>query len=270
MTRSIELKRHFRVSYIALPVLFSLVLPSNSLAEPRFVTSSEPPTNYSYAGSFTGTTTEIVKAIRDHLGWNNPIEVYPWSRAYRIALHTPDIVIFTAGKTAEREALGFSFVGPVSTRKHGVFSRADHQAPAAEIIKSSQTYIAAMRSDWRSLLLEKQGHNVLKLADHSQGLQMLMRGRVDYWVSSDLEAYVIAKSLGYKIADIKMVWLIKDSTSYMAFSPDSSADLIKNWQRAFQYLQGSDFFDQEVKRWSNILGIEVKYSQDAGYFIVQK
>ncbi|WP_028865624.1 substrate-binding periplasmic protein [Psychromonas aquimarina] len=270
MAKLTKIKRHYSAVYVVLFIVFLLAVPIRSHPEPRFVTSSEPPTNYSYAGSFTGTTTEIVKAVRDHLGWTKPIEVYPWSRAYRIALYTPDIVIFTAGKTEERKALGFTFIGPVSTRKHGVFTRADHQAAQPELIKSSQTPIAAMRSDWRSLLLEKQGNKVLNLAEHSQGLQMLMRGRVDYWVSSDLEAPVIAKSLGYKAADIKMVWIIKESKSYMAFSPDSSTDLIKTWQSAFRYLQESDFFAQEVKRWSHILGIELNYSQNSGYFIVQK
>lgn len=236
-------------------------------AEIRLLSTEEPPTNFTYAGDFTGTTTEMVRAIRDRLGWSAKVEVYPWSRAYQIALNTPDVLVFTVGRTAEREQAGFTFIGPVSTRKHGVFSRIAQAVTDFDAIKDSQEPVAVMRGDWRAKYLAGEGFSVLDMNNHAQGFRMLMNGRIDYWLSSDLEAPMTVRALGYRMADIKMVKLIRESGSYMAFSPGTSSELIQAWLNAFKELEGTDFFEQQRTLWSNILDAQIEYRPEAGYIV---
>ena len=65
---------------------------------------------------------------------------------YAIAQQGPNVAIFTAARTPEREALGFSFVGPVTTRKHALFARANdarHYRSLADL-RNERPVIAGM------------------------------------------------------------------------------------------------------------------------------
>ncbi len=247
--------------------LLILLVTKNVHAELRFITTVEPPTNYVHEGKFSGMTTEIVKAIRDQLGWSNQVEVYPWARGYQLALTTPNSVIFTAGKTPERVAAGFYFVGPVSTRQHVVFTRSGQESIEVEDIRRSQIPIAGLRGGWRGKHLSNQGFNIIATTEHDQGFRMLMNRRINYWISSDMEAPMIAKKWGYRMSDLKIAWMIKEAKSYMAISPGSSQHLITRWETTYQALQKQDFFPKEVTRWSDILDADVKFSETSGYII---
>ena len=68
---------------------------------------------------------------------------------YGIAQQGSNVAIFTAARTPEREALGFSFVGPVTTRKHALFARANdarHYRSLADL-RNERPVIAGMRAD---------------------------------------------------------------------------------------------------------------------------
>ena len=162
-------------------VLISLGLltasSSGIYAEMRLITTTEPPTNYVYAGRFTGTTTEIVRAMRKQLGWRSKIEVYPWSRAYQIALSTPNVVVFTVGRTTEREAAGFTFIGPVSTRNHMIFSRQEFTPEDLQTVQANKVPVAIMRSDWRARWLQQNNYQIEDVTKHTQGFRMLMNQR---------------------------------------------------------------------------------------------
>lgn len=255
------------MKFVRICLLALLFVSMYTRAELRFITSNEPPTNFVYAGKFTGTTTELVRAMRNKLGWNKEIEVYPWSRAYQLALTTPNVVLFTAGRTQARLNVGFTFIGPVSTRFHAVFTRADNTAMHRETIHKEQIEIVAMRGDWRALQLVKDGYKVFEVTDHAQGLRMLMRGRLDYWISSDLEAPMIARDLGYSMSDLKMTWKIKEAASYMAISPNSDPELVQRWRNTLKTLQAQNFFTEQSERWSNILDAQISYTPEQGYMI---
>jgi polar amino acid transport system substrate-binding protein len=48
-------------------------------------TTEEPPTNFTFQGRFTGTTTEIIEEIKRYFNLKVIIEVKPWARSYAIA-----------------------------------------------------------------------------------------------------------------------------------------------------------------------------------------
>ncbi len=244
-----------------------LITATSAHSEMRLITTTEPPINYVHAGKFTGMTTEIVRAIRDQLGWDNKVEVYPWARGYQLALTTPNIVLFTAGKTPERAAAGFQFIGPVSTRQHAVFTRVEYKPDGTDSLRSSMIPIAGLRGGWRGKYLSNDGFKVLETTQHDQGFRMLMNHRIDYWISSDLEAPIIAKKWGYRTKDLKVAWIIKEAPSYMAISPGTNKQLIETWEAAYHALQETDFFEKEVERWSNILDADLKFSGTTGYVI---
>ena len=93
---------------------FFLLQSDQSSNQLRFVTEEYPPlTHANEAGEITGAVGDLFKEIKSRHNDSSPIELLPWSEAYKAAHREPNVVIFSMERTAERESL-FSWVGPVS------------------------------------------------------------------------------------------------------------------------------------------------------------
>jgi hypothetical protein len=235
----------------------------------RILTTEEPPTNYTYKGKFTGTTTDIVEEIMRYLNLKVNIEVKPWARSYKIAKEEPDIVIFTAGRTQERIDHGFYFIGPVITRKHVLWSKKESSINITCIndIKTMNLNIGAMRGDWRTKFFKDQGIKVQEVANHALNIKKLLKGRFHLWVSSDIEAPPLLSKLGYDMKEIKISYIFKEASSYIMISRDTSKDIVKKLQNAYTDIQKTDFFENLSKKWSRILGFELGYSKETGFYV---
>lgn len=243
-----------------------LCLTGPVAAEVRIVTTEEPPTNFTQQGQLLGITTDIVNAIRKELGIHSEIEVKPWARSYLIAKANPNVAIFTAGQTEIREMLGFHFVGPVVSRKHGLWARKDNDYAINQLsdVKKLNLKVGAMRDDWRALHIKEQGILVEEVPAHVHGLKMLLRKRTDLWISSNIEAPVIAQSQQVDMDRIKMVLVFKEAPSYIMLSKGTQPEVVKAWQAAFSKLQQSGFMDQLAEKWSKNLGYKLVYHPEQG------
>jgi polar amino acid transport system substrate-binding protein len=56
--------------------------------ELTILTENLPPLNYVDDGILVGPSVETVKEIQRRIGSNKQIQVYPWARAYKMALKT--------------------------------------------------------------------------------------------------------------------------------------------------------------------------------------
>lgn len=238
--------------------------------EVRILTTVEPPTNYYLQNeTFSGTTTDIIIEITRYLDLDTTIEVLPWIRAYTYSLKNPDIVIYTCGKTQTRVDHGFHFIGPVMTRKHALWSLKEKEISIENIddIKKQNLNVVGMRGDWRSDFFSDQGVSVYNVHGHEYSLNILLGGRVDLWISSDIEAPQIAESAGIDIDELEMIYIFDESPSYIMMSRDSSAENIRKWHEAFKQLQMTDFFKELSVKWSKILGYDLAYDKDKGLYV---
>jgi polar amino acid transport system substrate-binding protein len=255
------------VSFLIL-LCFLMFFP-NASAQVKVVSSEEPPTNYTYHGQFTGITTDIVKAILKRLNLQINIEVKPAARSLINAKNEPNVIIFTLGKTPQRIAHGFHFIGPVITRKHslwGISSRS-FNITSIEDIKKNNLTIGTVRGDWRANFFRDQGIKTQEVKLNSQNLKKLLASRVDLWVSSGLETPAITKALGVNLSQIKMVYVFKESPSYIVLSKNTEQTTINAWRKAYSALQETDFFINNAKKWSNILAVELSYNKDNGFYV---
>ena len=76
-------------------------------------TENWPPYYYEINGEIKGISTAIVKAVLKEAGLNYTINVYPWARAYDMALNDKNVLIYTIARTPEREKL-FKWVGEIT------------------------------------------------------------------------------------------------------------------------------------------------------------
>lgn len=257
---------------IAYFFIFILSLLSVSLvnAQVRIVTTEEPPTNYYTSQSeFSGTTTDIVEEIKKQLNLDVKIEVMPWARSYDIAKKNPNVVIFTAGQSQERIDHGFHFLGPVITRKHALWSKkgSSFNITSIQDIKDKKLTVGAMRGSWRAKFFKDQGIKVQEISNHETNVKKLLKGRIDLWVSSDIEAPSIANKLGYEMKEIEIAYIFKEASSYIMLSRGTSKEMVEKWEKAYANIQKTNFFEKASKKWSNILGFEVGYTTDVGFYV---
>ena len=77
------------------------------------LTENLPPLNYVEDGLLVGPSVEIVREIQRRVGSNEPIEVYPWARAYKMALEEENVVLFSMTHTKDRLDK-FKWIGPLA------------------------------------------------------------------------------------------------------------------------------------------------------------
>ena len=152
-----------------------------ALCEPTLtvVTELSPPNQTLINNQVSGESTELVKAIFAKANINPNIELYPWARAYNMALKRPNIFIYSMAKTPEREK-HFHWIGEVATYQMGfvkLSSRTDINITSNEQAKDYK--IAVQRNDLAAQRLTDRGYTVVYTSDINKSYQLLMSGKVD-------------------------------------------------------------------------------------------
>ncbi|MCG8688219.1 MAG: transporter substrate-binding domain-containing protein [Desulfobacterales bacterium] len=253
--------------YVLLSIFLCFGIPA--AAGLRILSTEEPPTNYTLNGKFTGTTTDIVQALKQQLGETAAIENRPWANAYKIAQEQPGILVFTCGKTQSRIDHGFQFVGPVITRKHVLWKKAETTCYVSTMadIRHRGLRVGGMRGDWRTKYFTDRGIPVDLVPRHANNVKKLFRDRIDLWISSDLEAPGLLQAEGRVMADIEIAFVIREAASFLMFSRDTPKETVRSWAGAYAELQETDFFEKASAKWSLILGFDLGYQNDLGFYI---
>lgn len=247
--------------------IFILCISIKLLSQIRVVSTEEYPTNYTIDTTFSGTTTDIVRSMLEKTKSDAVIEVFPWERSFKFALRNANVMIFTAGKTKERERLGFHFIGPVITREFSLYAPTNKNIEVSSIsdILKERLVVAGMRGDWRTKYFIEEGVDVREVNNYLTHYKMLMNGRIDMVISSDIEFAGNIKSVGYKEEDIEKVFIFKTASSYIMFSPKTSLSTIKKWEKIFYEVTND--METYTDKWSDVLGLSLGFSREKGYYI---
>ncbi|WP_420413259.1 substrate-binding periplasmic protein [Roseibium sp.] len=251
-------------------MIIGIGLPAAAADDLRIITTVEPPTNYlDEQGRLTGTSTDIVRALQKIAGIETEIEVMPWSRGYLLAKSRPNIALFTGGRTPERVALGFEFIGPLVTRRHGIYmlSEKSRDFDSLDSIADHKLRIAGLRGSWRPALLAKNGIFIEETDSLEAGLRMLQAKRVDGWISSDLELSQILRESGVRRSDLRETFLISEASSFLLLSKGTNQEQVAVLKDAFETLQKTDLLMQLAQKWSGILEVPFSFSSDRGLFL---
>ncbi len=230
-----------------------------SAAEPlTLLTEEYPPFNFTKEGELTGVTTQVVQEITRRLGISDSIEVVPWARGYERLRTEPNIVLFSAARTPEREAL-FHWVGPIYSERLSFYARkADaRHIESMEAAKQMGT-IATYRDDFGQQTLKSLGFTNLDSSNSPQScVRKLMAGRVDLWFVSNIGAAKIAQEAGIDPEEIEEVFTYKQSSSYIAFSKQTSLATIQQWQKTLDEIKADGTFRWLAQKWLPLVAIMV-------------
>lgn len=205
------------------------------------MTSEVPPNSYSAGSNAEGLAVDKVHHLLDSAGLEPVIEVYPWARAYEIALREPNVLIFLIARTPEREA-SFHWIGSLMGFDVKLFRLAARQDIRLDSLHDLQNYqTGSLNRDVKGAYLKEQGIETIGYATEESGVHMLKRGYIDLMPAEINSFHYRVRRLGYSTEDFSVAWEL-DAISkplYLALSKDSSPELIERVQRAFDRL-GAD------------------------------
>jgi polar amino acid transport system substrate-binding protein len=199
-------------------------------------TEDYPPFNMQDPAShaITGISVDKVVELMHRAKESYTLDMYPWSRAYQLALQSKETCVFSTTRTPEREAL-FSWVGPLVRNNWVVFGRVEDQTPPKTLDELRPFTVGGYKEDAVGEFLKSQGLTV-DPADHDDlNPKKLSMGRVNYWATGELMGrYEIAKAgLTDKIV---MLFKFKQTELYLACNSSVAPKKIEKLNKILQQM----------------------------------
>ncbi len=241
-----------------------MTIASPALAELILYSTIEPPQQMMEKGELTGIGVDVVRSIHNELKCPEKIKVYPWARSMSLAKKHPNSGIFLGAMTPDRAPF-LEKVGPILQKRYWLYTRTDtpieiHNLEDAKKVKS----IASMHDDVRIRFLQNKGfQNLRPTADHTEGLQLLLMGRVTLWTNSDWEIGSNLRTLDVNPEKIKPAFEMFRTFNHILINNKSDPELIERWRKALKRLKDNGTMDRIARKWGEKLGLDLYFDKQS-------
>jgi polar amino acid transport system substrate-binding protein len=203
----------------------------------RVVMEISPPHQMWLNDQPAGITTSLVQRILQLADLPAQFEVYPWARGFKLAKHTPNMLIFNMARTKDRED-DFIWIGEVNCYQLSFFTLATRTDIALNSIEDAKAYsIAAARDDFSSQWLQQQGFTkqLHESIDIEQSWHLLRNGKVDLVIDDPFAATYMARRMHLQPEDIRQVMPLPalSQKTWLALHKSSDPALVARLQQAF-------------------------------------
>ncbi|MBF0205302.1 MAG: transporter substrate-binding domain-containing protein [Oligoflexia bacterium] len=240
-----------KIILIITALLFSMQLPALSAQKLNIYCEDDRPMQFVGAdGILTGMSVEIVQEIKKRVGNSDPIKMVPWARGLNEVTNTPNTVLFSMARTAERNQL-FQWVGPIAETAFALYAKANSTIKITELDDAKKIRsIGVYRDDIRDQFLTKAGFtNLERTDDNVSNFKKLMAGRFDMYASSSNDIKGNAESAGYKLSDVRLVYIFLRSQVYMAMSKGTNVAIVAQWNDALKKMKEDGTFSRIFKKY---------------------
>ena len=235
----------------AIFLIFSQPLSAEKL---MILTENLAPLNFLKDGVLVGPAVDIVKEIQRRIGSNEQIQVYPWARAYKLALERENIILFGMTQTKIRNKK-FNWVGPIA-RKSDIFAAKKGSGIKIESLEDAKKVerIGTLRDDTKEIFLKRHGFtNLVPTHDDQKNAQKLILGRIDLWATKKPGLRTICDLAKINYHEIEEVYNIRELEISIAISKKTSISIVKQWKAAFDEMLLDGTITQIQKKWNLIL-----------------
>ncbi len=225
--------------------------------ELQVLTEDFVPFNYMENGKITGFTVEIVEMLLDKTEIQpegGKILMFPWKRAYKMALEGDNVLLFTTTRTTEREDL-FRWVGPIYPREQWIFKlkkRKDIQIDSLEDAKR-YTIVATRESANHKFLIKhgfELGKNLYTTGRWDTKIKLLLAGRVDLASYIPLELAYRLRQIGKEYDMVDPLFVASGELWYpLAFSKEISDEVVEQFQHALDAMKQDGTYDALLEKY---------------------
>jgi len=214
-------------------------------------TEQYPPLTFRNSfGEITGFGTDIVREIMKRNQVYSDIRLSFWSIGYELALHNPNVCLFTMDRTDLREDL-FQWVGPIGTNTTWFYTKAGSGVEISSIEEARNLSAVGTVSSWFSTqYLQELGFTNL-VSDRDPGVmaEKLMNGEIDAFVCSDVTFPDILKEAEYQYSDVVREFSLMSSDYYIAFSKNTEETIVNQWQSTLQSMKQDGTYEAIYAKW---------------------
>ncbi|MHA6495304.1 substrate-binding periplasmic protein [Pseudomonas borbori] len=225
----------------SLCVALLLLASTGSLAETIKVVTED--TSYSYLenGKVAGPASAVVEATLQRAGLSDyRMILYPWARAYDMALQEPNVLIYLIARTPARERL-FKWVGEIERIEYHLYKLREHEDIQVQGLADARRYsVGVVRDDVRHHYLEKQGFNKVVVAAQNRDIfRMLLNQQVQLIPMPERDAQTLSEDAKIDFASLEKVHTLDALTTglYMAYSPTTEEELVTQTRTAFDSIK---------------------------------
>lgn len=214
-------------------------------------TEQYPPLTFRNSfGEITGFGTDIVQEIMKRNQVYADIRLTFWSIGYELALYNPNVCLFTMDRTDIREDL-FQWVGPIGTNTTWLYTKAGSGVVIKSLDDARNLSAVGTVSSWFSTqYLQELGFtNLVSDRDPAVMAGKLMNGEIDAFVCSDVTFPDILKEAEYQYNDVVPAFSLMSSDYYIAFSKNTAATIVNQWQSALESLKEDGTYEAIRNKW---------------------
>lgn len=260
------------IFYLLFTVTILLWVPFNvSAKEIRIITEEAPPASYQCGSGLCGLNVDIVKEIIKRLGWTSKIELLPWKRGFHELSSQNNVILFSTAYTEERSNK-FQWCGPLNLVQYVFMKSADSTIAITTMEDAKGLKIGTYADDIREKILLKAGFDASYFTHyhgsnvHLQNLKMLLSGRVDLWITSDITAIetfqrlkascensnegVCKRIINKKYEElIEIAYIVEKYYLYAAFSKGMPSETVKKWQQTLDQIKADGTYERIMSRY---------------------
>jgi polar amino acid transport system substrate-binding protein len=225
---------------LSVSLALSLLAAASQAQSVKAVTEDSSYT-YLQAGKVAGPATEIVELALRRAGLTDyRISLYPWARAYDMALQEPDTLIYLIARTPARETQ-FKWAGEFMRIEYHLYKLRDRSDVVVRNLDEARRYaVAVMRDDVRQQYLQSHGFDKLVVsARNSDSLRMLLDRKVHLLPLPENDVTRFCKEAQVDPAALEKVLTLDEMTTgiYMAYSRGTSDEVVNRTRTAFDKLK---------------------------------
>jgi polar amino acid transport system substrate-binding protein len=222
-------------------VLLLGMVTAQVMAEPIQVVTEESQFITLKNGRIGGAATEVVELTLNRAGQTDyKINLYPWARAYDIAINQPNVLIYLVARTPEREAL-FKWVGQVATAPYYFYKlRARTDINPQSLDDARQYSIGVMRNDFRHhYLLHHDFSRLVLSAGIEENFQKLLNEKVQLIPMTEGSVAHECARQQFDCTKLERVEALgfMEAKLYMAYSVSTDDAVVEKTRAAFKQLE---------------------------------
>ncbi len=234
-------------------LLAALAAGAGHAANLQIATENTPPGSMEQDGRVVGYATDIVREIMRRTYTDYTLRMFPWKRAYALALENDNACVFSTTRTSEREAL-FKWVGPIEDNEWVLFARTDRKLRINSLDDARGMRIGTAAGDARESFLLQRGLQVEATNNVADNPGKLMRNRIDLWASSLKWGTAAIERGGYG-GQIVPVLTFNRVKIYLACNPKVSTELVDAMNVAVKAMEKDGSSAAIIRRYAGWLAL---------------
>lgn len=234
---------------IALILYTTSISSSNASEKITVVTEEWSPYNFLLNdNTISGIATERVKRVMKQAQLDYSITLYPWARAYNLALKQPNTLIYSIVRSPERNQL-FHWLCPlIPTPGLFFFALKDNSQIKINQLDDAKAYtVGTTRNDFFTLYLHEKGFtpgkNLYISANDDISIAQLINNKVDLIIDSHAAITARLNKIGGKKAQVRALFKLETIQSLdicMALNLATPIDTVNKISKALKQVNAQN------------------------------